>query len=307
MVIILLLLNFLAYHYALIHPHVFFSPGGQAAEAVTEDSQYLAYVQDVLQGDLGDVARTTVADVISTPIRNSLVLLSTAVFTTIIFGLLFGFISISRKTKRIHPAALIFLSAGSSMPGFVFGAILLSFMVYQVLYSAATRTFLPISGYGVDEHLILPVIVLAMQPTFHLAKVTANLLESELQKDYIQVARSKGLSWLQLVHAHALPNMMAPILITIGEAMRLMVGELVIVEAIFLWPGIGRVFLFTIGLRLDARPPNQFFGNPNLIAIVTVILGAWLLIADLIASVLAYKFDPRLSHTPDDEADVALA
>ena len=305
MIIILILLNFVAYHYALIHPRVFFFPGGQAAEA--EDSQYLAYVQDLLQGDLGDVARTTVLDVISTPIRNSLTLLLTAMFATIFFGLLFGFLSISRKTKRMHPFALIFLSAGSSMPGFVFGAILLSLMVYQVFYSSATKTFLPISGYGLDRHLVLPVIVLAMQPTFYLAKVTANLLESELQKDYIQVARSKGLSWSQLIVAHALPNMMAPLLITMGEAMRLMVGELVIVEAIFLWPGIGRVFLFTLGLRLDARPPSQFFGNPNLIAIVTVILGSWLLIADLVATMLAYKFDPRLGRVADDEADMALA
>ena len=305
MIIILILLNFVAYHYALIHPRVFFSPAGQAREA--EESQYTAYVQQLLQGDLGEVGRTTVADVITTPIGNSLILLGTAMLVTIAFGLLFGFLSISRKTKRMHPLALTFLSAGSSMPGFVFGAILLSFMVYQVLYTGAKESFLPLSGFGIDSHLILPVLVLSMQPTFHLAKVTANLLENELQKDYIQVARSKGLSWSQLFTAHAMPNMLAPILITIGEALRLMVGELVIVEAIFLWPGIGRVFLFTLGLRLDARPPGQFFGNPNLIAIVAVILGSWLLIADLIASALAYKLDPRLSQVADDEAEVALA
>ena len=90
------------------------------------------------------------------------------------------------------------------------------------------------------------------------------------------------------------------------EAMRLMVGALVIVEAIFLWPGIGRVFLLTIGLRLDARGPGAFFGAPDLIAIIAVIMGSWLLITDLFTSVLAYRLDPRLSRAAE-EAEVTLA
>jgi peptide/nickel transport system permease protein len=303
MLIILAILNYIAYHYALIHPNLV-NTTSQATE--TAASHYPEYLQNVLRGDLGEVANTPVAEVIAAPIRNSLVLLLFAMLTTIVLGLLFGFLSISYRTKRIHPLALTFLAAGSSMPGFVFGAILLSLMVYQVLYASAPETLLPISGYGLDRHLILPMVVLALQPTFHLARVTAGLLENELQKDYIQVARSKGLSWWQLFWRHALPNMLAPILITIGAGMRLMVGELVIVEAIFLWPGIGRILLFTLGVRLDARPPNAFFGNPNLIAAVAVVLGFWLLLADLLATLLAYHFDPRLRQAAD-EAEVVIA
>jgi peptide/nickel transport system permease protein len=180
------------------------------------------------------------------------------------------------------------------MPGFVFGAIVLSLLMYQLLYAGSPTTLLPISGFGLDAHLILPVIVLSIQPAFHLAKVTSGLLESELQKDYFQVANSKGLSWRQLLRRHAWPNMVSSLLITMGQAFRLMVGALVIVEAIFLWPGIGRIFLHSLGLRLDAGPAGAFFGSPELIAILAVIMGSWLLIADLIVSVLAYRSDPRL-------------
>ncbi|MBX3057321.1 MAG: ABC transporter permease [Anaerolineae bacterium] len=305
MLIILGLLNYVAYHYALLHPRLFFSPAGRPVEHEIE-SHYPEYLQNLLAGDLGMVGTTAVSDIIRDPIKNSLILLAAAIFTTIVLGLLFGFMSISRRTRRMHPVALTFLAAGSSMPGFVFGAIILSFIVYRLLYSSNKTPLLPISGYGMDEHLILPVLVLAIQPTFHLAKITAGLLENELQKDYIQVARSKGLSWPQLIWSHALPNMLSPVLITIGEAMRLMVGALVIVEAIFLWPGIGRVFLLTIGLRLDARGPGVFFGVPELIAIIAVILGSWLLITDLLTSVLAYRLDPRLSRAAE-EAEVTLA
>lgn len=297
MVLILVALNYVAYHYAVRHPGLLFYPFSNITdpEAELAGSQYPAYVQAVLRGDLGEVAGTPVTDIIREPIRNSLVLLAVAMLTTIVVGLALGFLSISPRTWRLRPWALMLLATGSSMPGFVLGAIILALLVYYQLYAGRGTTLLPISGYGIDGHLVLPVIVLSIQPTFHLAKVITGLLENELQRDYVQVANSKGLTWWQIIRRHALPNILSPVLITIGEALRLMVGALVIVEAIFLWPGIGRIMLYSIGLRLDAGPAGVFFGNPNLIAVLAVIMGSWLLISDLIAAVLAYRFDPRLS------------
>lgn len=297
MVIILAALNYVAYHYAIRHPGLLLYPFSDITDPNAEfaESQYPAYVQAALKGDLGEVAGTPVTELIREPIRNSLVLLAVAMATTVVVGLALGFLSISPRTWRLRPWALIMLATGSSMPGFVFGAIILSLLVYYQLYGGHGKTLLPISGYGIDSHIVLPVIVLSIQPTFHLAKVITGLLENELQRDYIQVANSKGLTWGQIVRRHALPNILSPVLITIGEALRLMVGALVIVEAIFLWPGIGRIMLYSIGLRLDAGPAGVFFGNPNLIAVLAVIMGGWLLIADLIASLLAYRLDPRLS------------
>ena len=291
-VIFLPVLNVIGFFYAQVHPRLFFSPSGNNAEVTT--ASYSQYVQGLLHGNLGEIGNQTVAEIIAVPIRNSLTLVGISLVAAVIFGLLLGLLSISPRTKRISPFALIVLSAGSSLPGFLFGGLALSFMIYQTLYAGRSSTLLPISGYGLDEHLILPVLVLILQPTMYIAKVTASLLENELQQDYVRVARSKGLSWLRLLWRHALPNMIAPVLLTIGESLRLMVGALVIVEAIFIWPGIGRIFLFTIGLRLDARPPGVYFGNPYLLATIAVVLGALLLLADLIANVLAYRLDPRL-------------
>lgn len=298
------LLNIVGYTYAQVHPRLFTSALGNAVTATFEP--YPEYLRGVLAGDLGRVDRVPVAEILSGPVQNSLVLVGFALLTAIVLGLLLGLISVSPRSKRMSTSGLVVLAAGSSMPGFLLGGVVLSIMVYLLFFTDANRTFLPISGYGLDEHLILPVLVLAIQPTLHLAKVVAGLLENELQKDYIQVARSKGLSWPQLLWSHALPNMMSPILVTIGESVRLMVGALVIIEAVFIWPGIGRIFLFTIGLRLDARPPGIYFGNPPLLAAIAVVLGAILLLADLLFSVLAYSFDPRLSQT-EDELETAVA
>ncbi|HEY1409130.1 MAG TPA: ABC transporter permease [Promineifilum sp.] len=307
MVFILGLLSYVAYHYALLHPELFTLPfGGVPDEPPPRpESHYFEFLRGLLQGDLGEIAFTPIADVLREPIINSFVLLICALTVTICLGLLFGFLAISPRTSRLRPVALALLAAGSSMPGFVFGAVVLSLLVYQILFTAAKEPWLPLSGYGLDGHLILPVIVLAIQPTFHLAKVVAGLLENELQKDYILVARSKGLTRSLVFGRHAWRNMLSPVLITIGEAARLMIGGLVIVEAIFLWPGIGRIFLNAIGLRLNSFGANEFFGNPNLIAILAVLIGGALLFADLVTSVLAYQLDPRLSYgSGDDRTEV---
>jgi peptide/nickel transport system permease protein len=296
MIVILAILNYVAYHYALRHPAMFNFPFTNIPnpDAQALESQYPAYARGLLRGELGTAEGTPVEEIIREPIKNSLILVGVSLAITVVAGLALGFLAVSPTTWRVRPWGVILLSAGSSMPGFILGAILLSLLVYQLLFTGSGTTLLPISGFGLDEHLILPVIVLAMQPTFHLAKVTTGLLENELQQDYIQVANSRGLNWPQLVRRHAWPNMLSPTLVAISEGMRLMIGALVIVEAVFLWPGIGRIFLYTVGLRLDAGPTGTLFGSPELIAILVVILGSWLLIADLLAAVLAYRFDPRV-------------
>lgn len=294
------LLNYIGYSYAQLHPDLIHSPLGNT---VSQDFEpYGTYLRGVLfAGDLGNVGQQTVSQILAGTIQNSLLLVGAALIASILGGLLIGLLAVSPRTRRISSAGLVVLTAGASLPGFLLGGVLLAGMVYLVFFTDATQTFLPISGYGLDEHLFLPVLALAIQPTLHLAKVVAGLLEDELQKDYILVALSKGLGWWRLVWSHAIPNMISPILITIGGSVRLMVGALLIIEAIFIWPGIGRIFLLAIGLRLDARPLGVFFGNPPLLAAIAVLLGAVLLLADLLFSVLAYQFDPRLRLAEDGQ------
>ncbi|MCA9980276.1 MAG: ABC transporter permease, partial [Anaerolineales bacterium] len=153
---------------------------------------------------------------------------------------------------------------------------------------------IPISGFGLDAHLILPLIVLAVRPTLHLAKVTAGLLENELQQDYIQVAQSKGLPWRKIYWGHAFRNVIAPVTIVAGQATRFIVAGLLIAEMMFLWPGIGRFFVFAVAANENLQGQLQFYGNPYLIAALAVLMGLMLLTADLVADVCAYLADPRL-------------
>ncbi|GIV95719.1 MAG: glutathione ABC transporter permease [Herpetosiphonaceae bacterium] len=297
-VLLLPLLNALGYFYATTYRRLLRGASTYSQLPIlggaANTGDYGAYFRGLLSGDLGKIDQTPISSILAEPVRNSLIVLGLALLVTVVFGLALGFLAISPRTKRVRPLALVFLTAGSSLPGFFLGSAALALIIYGSLLKPGRGTIFPIGGFGLDEHLILPVLTLASRPMLQVARVAGGLLENELQQDYIRVALSKGLSWRRILWQHAFPNIVAPIVITIGQSMRLLIGGLIIVEALFRWPGIGRVFMIIVGVRVDGRVPLEFFSNPELLAAIALIFGIWLLLADLITSVVAALSDPRL-------------
>lgn len=299
-VVLLPLLNFVGYAYALFAPQFFADsmPFLAPQTAVSLDelspaSSYRAYLTGVLAGDWGRVGANPVWDTLWTAVGNSLVLLLTAVFLMLSLGPLLGFLSISHRTQRLTPFGLLISTIGLSLPRFFLGGALIAAMLYGILLTTNTGSLLPISGYGLDEHLILPVLVLASGPTFRIAGIVASLLEQELKKDYIRFAHSRGFGLTAVYLRHALPNIVAPILTTIGNTMRLLIGGLIVVETLFLWPGIGQIFMFVMGLRHNIRNPLPYFLHPETLALIAMWFALWLLLTDLIVTLAAHWFDPR--------------
>lgn len=297
LLIILLIpvLNVLGYYFALTNPQ---APFNQRRPGLPppEPPLYADYLAGLGEGDLGRVGVIPMNDIVLPSLANSLVLLGVTLLIVAIVGPLLGFVAISRRNRRITTPALLVMTAGSSLPGFFLGVAVLAGMLYGVLSAVGGGggTLLPLSGFGLDEHLILPVLVLAAGPTLQVARVTAGLLENELHQDYVRVARSKGLSWLALLRRHALPNIAAPVVVTIGRSLRLLISGLIVVEALFLWPGLGRLFTFAVGIRIDGREPPDYFMHPELLAALAVVFGVGLLVAELVASLTAQAVDPRL-------------
>lgn len=286
------ILHWVGVQYARLHPR--FNRPGFRGSLPDPELTYRAYFDQALAGDFGRIGTVSIPDLLGNPILNSLRLVGLAVLLTIVVGMLIGFLSISIKTGRVRPWSLILTTAGSSIPGFLLGGVVITIIVYQTLYGGLKKTPLPISGYGLDLHLVLPLLVLATRPALHLAKVIAGLLEHELQKDYIRTARGKGARWGRVLRVHALRNIIAPIIVVVGQSMRLIVGGLLVVEMMFSWPGIGRFFVYAIVANENLRGQAQYFANPYLIAALSVIMGVLLLTADLIASLATQAADPRL-------------
>lgn len=295
--LLLPILNLVGFFYAVIYRRIPL-PGARPGSQPHDLPSYRAYLDGLLAGDLGRVGSAPISSVLAEPIINSLLLLAAALTLIVMLGPLLGALAVSRQTRRIRSPALIVTTVGQSVPGFVLGVTIISLMLLRTFSSGTRSTPLPLSGFGLDEHLILPVLVLAIRPLLQVVRVTSELLEHELQQEYIRVARGKGLSWRSVYWRHALPNIVAAVVVTLGQSARLLISGLIIVETLFLWPGVGRIFMQAVGIRADGRVPLQFFASPDLIAALAVLFGGWLLLADLVTSIAATWADPRLRHAP---------
>lgn len=257
-------------------------------------STYRVYAAQTLRGDLGRVGGVPLRNQVVRPLLNSAVLVGLALVLTLALGFPIGIAALSRRTGRVSAPATLVLTAGSSLPSYFFAAVTISLVIYTVRSGyRPLREILPWQGFGFDQHLILPLLALAVRPVFYVARVVAGLVEDELQQDYVRTARSKGVPWRGILWRHALPNIMSPVLVAIGQSLRIVAGQLIVIEALFNWPGLGRMFLAATGIRTDGGPPSPFFGNPFILSTFAVVFGLFLLSTDLIASLLTYGADPR--------------
>src|SRR5205807_4719256 len=109
--------------------------------------------------------------------------------------------------------------------------------------------FLPASNFGLDDHLVLPVITLALLPIAYTARLTrASTLET-LRQDFVRTAWAKGLSERLIVIKHILKNSLIPVVTTLGPTFAFLVTGSVIVETVFSIPGIGRAFVVAVTSR----------------------------------------------------------
>jgi peptide/nickel transport system permease protein len=162
---------------------------------------------------------------------------------------------------------------------------------------------IPIQGFGWDNHLILPVIALMLRPTVQIAQVTSEMLAGEFGKQYIIASRSFGHTWHDIRWRQAMRNVLAPIILSIAGSFRLLVGELIVVEWLFNWPGLGKMLASTLvpGSLSTNLGANALFLDPVIVAADITFIGLFFLIADLIASISVRLVDPRLRIQDEQE------
>ena len=254
--------------------------------------------QNELRGMLFSQQEIPILRLVVQRISRSLVLLGLAMLFAIVVGLAAGFLSVNRRTERTNPLALILSLAGFSMPGFYIAILVLYLMIWMAMRYGKGVFFLPTTGFGLDKHLILPVLALAARPTAEIARLTAELLIEELPKDYIRVARAKGLPEQWIVMRHAFRNVVSAVINAMSNSWSYVIGSLVIIERVFAWGGIGEALL-------DSVTFSQFAGssfNPALVATLATALALLFLFADLITGSLAKAVDPRLRRTRGETA-----
>ena len=268
---------------------------------------YAAYLQNVLHFDFGAIpgSQEPIATTISRAGTASLGLLALALALSTVLGLLLGFWATRSNPPGVSRWLPPLSTVGLAMPSFYIGILCIVASISYIFWrGAGTEIPFPIQGFGWDRHLVLPTLALMARPTVQIAQMTSELLAGELRKQYIVTARSVGVPWLFVRWRHALRNILAPVILTIAGSLRLLVGELVVVENLFAWPGLGRLLAWTLipgrvsggGASLGAI---MFLDPPVIAAVLTAIAGFFLL-ADFAASVLVRAVDPRL-RAPEGE------
>jgi peptide/nickel transport system permease protein len=286
--------------------HRFASYGGTVREVPDPEAQVVVPVADVLAsygryalgvftGDLGDLReRVPLAAYLVGAVPKSLLLLALALTVAGVGGVAVGYLSVDRVRARTNPLALGMSLVGFSMPAFYLGVVAIQAMF---LYSRAVGqrgTPLPASGFGLDAHLVLPVLVLSVRPMAEIARFTAELLADELGKPYIRTAHAKGLSWRLVLLRHAFPNIAAGVVATLGNSLRYLISSLVVVEVLFDWPGLGETLAHALTPRMDGRPSDYQQYDPPVVAGLVTALAALSLSVNLAAGLAAQALDPRL-------------
>jgi ABC-type dipeptide/oligopeptide/nickel transport system permease component len=142
----------------------------------------------------------------------------------------------------IDHAAMTLSLAGVSMPNFWLGPLL-------AIVFGVELGWLPVSGRGGLEHLVLPAVSLGAALAAVLARMTRATLADQLREPYVLAARARGVSRMGAVLRHAFRNSLIPIVTIAGLQVGAVLTGAVITETIFAWPGIGRLLVQSIGFR----------------------------------------------------------
>jgi peptide/nickel transport system permease protein len=297
----LLLVNFFGYAYAHLVLPIRASRIPYLVGAPPEPGpllpSYAAYLRGALRFDFGFLPGeegVAIASLISEGASTSLVLLSLALALSVLLGLGLGLRAVRSRTRTIARWLTVLSTAGLSTPSFYIGSLLMVGILYYAFRQGIGGSFLR-WGFGWDIRLVLPAVALMTRPTVQIAQMTAGLLSTELGKRHIAAARSVGHTWHTVRQRHALRSILAPVILAIAGSFRLLMGELILVEWLFNWPGLGRLFAMAlVPGQFSVAMGSPLFLDPPVVATVLTAFAALFLVTDLAAAVLVRVFDPRL-------------
>jgi peptide/nickel transport system permease protein len=250
--------------------------------------RYLEWLGGALHGDLGTSLTTQqpVVDRIAERLPNTLLLSGLALTLSIVLGIPMGVVSALKRGGPTDYALSTLSLLGLSIPAFWFGIML-------ILTFSVNLQFLPSSGVattGADfsltdrlEHLIMPTIVLSTAALPTVVRFTRSAMLEVLGQDYIRTATAKGLSRPVVTYGHGLRNALVPIISVIGALVPRLVGGAVVTEAVFGWPGMGR-------LAVEAANGRDY----PLVVGITVVIAAIVIFTSLVVDLAYTWIDPRI-------------
>ena len=242
--------------------------------------QYLRYLGNLVQGDMGRsyVQKAQVSELIASRLPATLQLMLAAIFFELLIGLPAGIYASTRRDRASDKIVMVCSLIGVSAPQFVVGLLLIYVFAYKL-------ELFPLGGYGTIWHVVLPALTLGVTIAGWYSRMSRSSMIDVLRQDYIRTARAKGVAEWRVVVVHGLRNAILPIVAMIGIDIGLYAQGVVVVEAVFGWPGIGQLAWFAIQ-RIDIP----------IIMAVTLVAAIGIVIGNLLADIATSLIDPRVQH-----------
>jgi len=242
--------------------------------------QFWRFITDLAHGDLGDSLwqKVPAMDIVKDRLPATLYLAAATLFIAIPLAITLGIISAIRPRSLADRCVTVFSLAGVSTADFWLGLML-------ILVFAVELRWVPTSGYGGVEYVILPAAALALRPIGRISQVVRSAMLDEMNRTYITTARAKGLSERVVILGHSLKNAAIPILTLMGDEAASLLNGAVVIETLFGWPGIGILLIQAI----EKRDLPLIEASVLTIAVMIILVN---LLVDLAYSII----DPRVRY-----------
>ena len=248
--------------------------------------RYLDWLGGLLSGDLGTALsnRISIAASIGPRLKNTVFLAFWAAALSVPLAVFFGILAVRYHNRTADRVISLFALTSTSLPEFFIGYLL-------IYWFAVTLGWLPSysgihDGMNLFESLnaiILPVITLTLVVLAHMMRMTRAALLNILEAPYIETAELKGLNRLEIIVRHAIPNAIAPIVNVIMLNLAFLVVGVVVVEVIFVYPGLGQYLVDHVAKR-----------DMPVVQAVALVFAAIYIGLNLLADIAALLSNPRM-------------
>ncbi len=252
--------------------------------------QYTKWVKGMVTADWGRSYRDgrTVGEVIADRIPATLVLMLSAFVVAIVLGLAAGIVSAVRQYSVFDHAMTLGAMVALSIPTFWLG--LMGIYVFaellRVLPPGNIGTIgAPFSLADRLRHLALPAATLGLVMVATWSRYTRASMLEVIGEDYIRTARAKGVAGRVVILKHALKNALLPLVTLAGLQLPLIFSGALVTETVFTWPGMGRLFVDSIGYR----------DYPVLMGLL-ILTSALVVVGNLVTDLVYAAIDPRIRH-----------